>query len=308
MSSIPASFPPVQSIALIGLGAIGILYADKLYARDPECLRVIADPDRIKRYKADPPSFNGRKLDLNYVTPEAPGEPVDLILVAVKSTDLGAIFSSLAPFLSESTQILPLLNGISAQDPLAEMFGWDRVLHGLVYCASSMRDGNAVVQSGGDKIVFGEATNDPPSPRVQAVADFFHRLDIRYDVPVDMPAAQWRKFILNIGINQSQAVLQAPSREIQQNPEALQLARDLMKEAAAVGTALGIAGVEEVPAWAETIILGAAPENRTSMLQDVQAGRPTEVDLFAGTLCRLAREQGIPTPANDRVVRQLSDS
>jgi len=308
MSSSSSSFPPVQSIALIGLGAIGILYADQIFARDPGCLHIIADPDRIKRYKAAPPSFNGRKLDLNYVTPEAPGEPADLILIAVKSPNLEDTFSAIAPFLSDATQILPLLNGISAQDPLAEVFGWDHVLHGLVYCASSMRDGQAVVQSGGDKIVFGEATNTPPSPRVQAVADFFQRLNIRYDVPADMPAAQWRKFILNIGINQSQAVLRVPSHEIQQNPEALQFARDLMNEAAAVGSALGIAGVEEVPAWAETIILAAAPENRTSMLQDVQAGRPTEVDLFAGILCRLAREYGIPTPANDRALHELRDS
>ncbi len=306
MSSIPASFPPVQSIALIGLGAIGILYAAKITAGDPDALRIIADPDRIARYKAHPPSFNGAQLNLNYVTPKAPGEPTDLILVAVKSTNLKETFLSIAPFLSETTQILPLLNGISAQDPLAEVFGWDRVLHGLVYCASSMRDGNAVVQSGGDKIVFGEATNDPISPRVQAIGDFFERLDIRYDIPANMPAAQWRKFILNIGINQSQAVLRVPSSGIQQNPEALQFARDLMTEATAVGSALGISGVEEVPAWAESIILAAAPGNRTSMLQDVEAGRPTEVDLFAKTLCRLARKHGIPTPANDRVVRELS--
>ncbi len=297
---------PVRNVALFGLGAIGILYADKFYARDPDVLRIIADEDRIERYKAHPPSFNGTQLNLNYVTPDTPGEPADLILVAVKSPNLEDTFSAIAPFLSDTTQILPLLNGISAQDPLAEMFGWDRVLHGLVYCASSMRNGNAVVQSGGDKIVFGEATNTPPSPRVQAVGDFFERLDIRYDIPADMPAAQWRKFILNIGINQSQGVLRVPSRGIQENPDALQFARDLMTEAAAVGTALGIAGVEEVPTWAEAIILGAAPENRTSMLQDVQAGRPTEVDLFAGTVCRLAKEQGIPTPANDRVLRELS--
>ena len=67
-----------------------------------------------------------------------------------------------------------------------------------------------------------------------------------------------------------------------------------------------MAGTAEVPEWAEGVIRAAAPENRTSMLQDVEAGRVPETDLFAGTVCRLGRELGIPTPANERVLRALS--
>lgn len=296
---------PVRDVALVGLGAIGILYAGKISARAPRCLRIVADAARLARYRADPPALNGRRLDLNYATPEEYGPPADLVLVAVKSTGLAAALPTIAPLLGAHTQILPLLNGITAQDILAEAFGWPRVLYGFVYCSSAMRTGNSVVQAGGDKLVFGEATNDPPAPRVQAIADFFERLGIRHDVPADMRAAQWKKFILNVGINQAQAVLRAPSREIQQNPEALKFARTLMDEAAAVGTALGIADAADMPAWAEGVILEAAPENRTSMLQDIEAGRTPEVDLFAGTVCRLGNRCGIPTPANEMVVRLL---
>ena len=297
---------PVRDVALVGLGAIGILYAGQISARDPRCLRIVADPKRIARYRADPPALNGQRLDLNYATPEEFGPPADLVLIAVKSTGLAAALPVLAPLLGPDTQILPLLNGITAQDDLAAAFGWPRVLYGFVYCSSAMRTGNSVVQGGGEKIVFGEAANVPPSPRVQAVADFFVRLGIRHDVPADMRAAQWKKFILNVGINQIQALRRAPSREIQQNPEALRFARALMDEAAAVGAALGVAGAADVPAWAEGVILGAAPDNRTSMLQDVEAGRVPEVDLFAGTVCRLGRQCGIPTPANDLALRTLA--
>ncbi len=297
---------PVRDVALVGLGAIGILYAGKISAREPACLRIVADAARLARYRADPPALNGRRLDLNYRTPENFGPPADLVLVAVKSTGLAAALPILAPLLGPHTQILPLLNGITAQDVLAEAFGWPRVLHGFVYCESSMRTGNAVVQNGTSKIVFGEATNVPPSPRVQAVADFFERLGLEHHVPADMRAAQWKKFILNVGINQAQAVLRKPNAELQQNPEALRFARTLMDEAAAVGVALGIAGAAEVPAWAEGVILGAAPENRTSMLQDVEAGRTPEIDLFAETVCRLGRQCGVPTPANELAARLLA--
>ena len=297
---------PVRSAALVGLGAIGILYAARISARDPACLRIVADAKRIARYRADPPSLNGQRLDLNFVTPERSGSPADLVLVAVKSTGLSAAMDAIEPLLGPDTQILPLLNGITAQDVLAEAFGWPRMLYGFVYCSSAMRTGNSVVQDGGEKIVFGEATNDPPAPRVRAVAEFFDRLGIRHDVPADMRAAQWKKFILNVGINQAQAVLRKPNAELQQNPEALRFARTLMDEAAAVGVALGIAGAAEVPAWAEGVIRAAAPENKTSMLQDVEAGRAPEIDLFAETVCRLGKEHGIPTPANEMVLRLLN--
>ena len=307
MTAAPGNPEPVRSLALVGLGAIGILYAARIAARDSAALRVIADAERIARYKSDPPTFNGVRLDLNYVPPETPGLPAELVLVAVKSTALQAVLPVIAAVTGPRTQILPLLNGISAQDALAAAFGWPRVLHGFVYCESSMRTGNAVVQKGTARIVFGEAINPvPPAPRVRAVAAGFDRLGIEYHIPPDMRAAQWKKFILNVGINQAQAVLRKPNAELQRNPESMRFARALMDEAAAVGSALGVAGTAEVPEWAEGVIRAAAPENRTSMLQDVEAGRVPETDLFAGTVCRLGRELGIPTPANERVLRALS--
>ena len=112
---------PVRNVALVGLGAIGILYAGQISARDPRCLRVVADPARLARYRADPPALNGRRLDLNYATPEEFGPPADLVLVAVKSTGLAAALPVIAPLLGPNTQILPLLNGITAQEFRDEM-------------------------------------------------------------------------------------------------------------------------------------------------------------------------------------------
>ena len=293
----------IRNVALIGLGAIGTLYAAQIVARDPTCLRIIADAQRIARFRADPPSLNGRRLHLKYVSPDNPGPTADLVLVAVKAPALSSALPAIAPVLSDTTQILPLLNGITAQDVLANAFGWARVLHGFVNCNSAMRIGHAVVQQGTAKIVFGEALNEPPSARVTAVAAFFSRLGIAHDIPADMRSAQWRKFILNIGLNQAQAVFRAPNRELQRNPAAMQLARTLMDEAAAVAVALGIPGMNQVPKRVEKLTRSLPPNEKTSMLQDVEANRHPEIDLLAGTICRLGRELGIPTPANESVLR-----
>lgn len=306
MAQQPPTAAPLNSVALVGLGAVGILFAAPLAAWRPDALRVVADAARLARYAADPPRLNGQRLDLNYVTPEQSGPPADVVLVAVKATGLAAALPVISAVTGPQTQILPLLNGITAPDELAAVFGWSRVLHGFVYCDSSMRTGHAVRQSGFAKIVLGEATNAPPSPRVAAVADLLARAGIRYDIPTDMRAAQWKKFILNIGINQAQAFYRQPSSRLQQDPAAMALARQLMDEAAAVGHARGIADVRDIPAWAETVIRAAAPDSKTSMLQDVEAGRPTEVASFAGVVCRLAAAQGIPAPANERILRALT--
>ncbi len=295
----------IRSVALIGLGAIGTLYAAKIAGRDSACLRIIADSDRIARLRADPPTFNGRRLDLQYADPALPGPPADLILVAVKSTALSTAAAAIAPFLDENTQIIPLLNGLTAQDILAVAFGWRRVLYGFVICDSAMRIGHAVVQHGTSRLVFGEAANAPPSSRVLAVGAGFDRLGVEYEIPADMRAAQWRKYILNIGLNQTEALLRLPHGGLQHDPAAMRLARHLMDEAAAIATAMGIDGADQMPAWAEQTIRKLPPEDKTSMLQDIDAGRPPETDLFAETVCRLGRQFGIPTPANARALELL---
>ncbi len=305
-SRIDVRHPPIQLAVLVGLGAIGTMLAAKITEREPSALRILADAERIRRYQMDPPAFNGRRLNLVMVSPEQSGPPADLVLVAVKSIALDEVLPTLATVLTEHTQILPLLNGLGAQETLATAFGWKRVLHGFVYCESAMRTGHAVVQDGEAKVVFGEPSNEPPSARVVAVSDFFKGMGIDHHIPADMQTAQWRKWILNVGINQAQALLRQPNRELQQNPKAMRLARDLMNEAAAIAEASGIPGASEIPAWAESVIRAAAPDNRTSMLQDVEAGRAPEVDLFAATVCRLGKTHGIPTPANERALRRLS--
>jgi 2-dehydropantoate 2-reductase len=297
---------PIRSVAIVGLGAIGTLYAARIAAIDADNLRIVADPRRIQGFRDRPPSFNGTPLRLAYASPDAPGAPADLVLIAVKAASLPSALDAIAPFLHKGTQILPLLNGVESQDRIAAVFGWPRTLRGFVFCNSAMRDGHDVRQQGAARIVFGEASNDPPAPRVKAVADYFARIGVDHHVPADMRFAQWRKFILNVGLNQAEALLRVPHGGLQRSPAAMRLARELMDEAATVAHAEGVADARGIPDWVEGVVRTLPPEDKTSMLQDVEAGRPSEVDVFAGVVCRLGRAHGIPTPANERALRLLT--
>ena len=115
----------------------------------------------------------------------------------------------------------------------------------------------------------------------------------------------WQKFILNVGINQTQAFYRADYGQVQRSPEMLRFAWDLMEEAVAVGRACGVALGDEVIESAMMVICKMPSTVKTSMLQDVENGRTTEVDAFAGMVCRLAEKFNIDVPKNRLVLEKV---
>ena len=126
------------------------------------------------------------------------------------------------------------------------------------------------------------------------------------DIPADMDSAIWTKFVLNVGINQTQAVFTADYGTVQKNPEMLEFCRQLMNEALLIAEKEGISGTREMIPAAMEVILNMPGTVKTSMLQDIAARRPTEVDAFAGTICRKAEKYGIAVPFNQQVLEKIT--
>ncbi len=304
---------PVRHTVLIGLGAIGTVIAANLtkHAAPGETLRIAADAVRIAAYKQSPPTLNSHALALDYICADAAQQPppADLILITVKSPGLMDAMQYIAPFVGAGTRILPLLNGITAHEMLADVFGTERVWNGLVFSNSAMREGRNVLQHGAFNIVFGAVNpnvNADESQRLSAAADYFSRHGLSNEIAADMQTVMWRKYILNTGLNQAQAVYRLPMGAMRRNPDAMTLMDALMCEAAAIAAAHGTPDADKQLAAAREALGLLSDDAKSSMLQDVEAGRPTEVDLFAQTISRLGREYGIPTPANDAVAAQLA--
>ena len=292
---------PVRHAALWGLGAIGTLLAARILPRlrPGETFRVIADSGRIARYRRTPPTFNGIPLRPDYADPARPdpaAPPADLILVAVKTGALPAAHDALLPFVGPGTLILPLCNGLSAHDRLATDFGEARTLHGLVFCNSAMRSGRDVVQSGTLTVRLG-----PPS-LARAAADWLNACNIPAEIPPDMRSALWRKFILNVALNQAEAATGLAHGPLLASPDAMRLLHDLADEATAVAAAEGIPDAPRLAREALDALSLLSPDGKTSMLQDVETGRPPEVEAFAGEVVARAARHGIPVPANQRIL------
>lgn len=284
-------------IDFIGLGAIGLKYAARLHDALPGQVRIIASAARIQAFREQPPTVNGKTYILNFVEPGAAATPADLIFVAVKASQLVQAIEDIRPFIGPSTSVISLMNGISSEEIISQAIGAEHVLYANVYM-DAVRQGHAVSYRDIGRIVFGEQDNTARSARVQAIEALFLRAGIPCNIPDDMMHAHWAKFMLNAGINQASAVLRAPYGLFQRNGHARQLmiaaASEVVELSRHAGTGLGQKDIDNFV----QIIDSLNPAAKTSMLQDIEAGRPTEVDIFSGTIIELGHRYGIPTPVN----------
>lgn len=294
----------IKRAYISGLGAIGSVFASFIYEHDRDSVKVIVDAERARRYQEQGITVNGKRYDFDYVISQPSVEPADLILIAVKGHQLGESIEAIRPFVDEHTILLSLLNGITSEDILARAFGDAHILHGFVVGTDATREGLSTRYSNKGKIVFGHK-NKPDSEDVKAVKAFFDRTGVPYANPSDILKEQWWKFLLNVGINQTSAVLRAPYWIFQNIQEARDLMMSAAREVLPIAQKEGINLKEEDIANFLPLVDTMAPDGKTSMLQDVEAGRKTEVELFAQTVVELGRKHGIPTPVNEMLYRML---
>lgn len=294
-----------KRIFVIGLGAIGGSYAAKLYDMDPECVRVIADKERIERYSREPLSVNGRTYNFKFVEPNEKTLPPDLILVAVKYNNLQQAIDDIRNHVGKDTIILSLMNGIDSEEIIGRELGIESMLYSTCVAIDAVREGNSITYSTFGRLDFGEKVNISNTPRVGSLKDLFERANIPYVVPGDMMRALWWKYMVNVGVNQVSAILRAPYGVFQRVEEAKKLMIEAMREVVAVSGKLGINLTEEDIGAVDKLINSLSPEGKTSMLQDVEAGRKTEVLMLAGVVCKLGEKHGVDTPVNLMLLKIL---
>lgn len=291
-------------VVICGAGAVGSAYAERFHDAVPAGLAVVAGGERRERLQREGLTVNGRRFAVRCLAPGA-AEPADLLVIAVKHHHLADAVEDVRSVVSDATVILPLLNGITSEEILARAYGPEKVLHAFVVGNDVVREGTSSRYSRIGKLYFGAASDDPADPRVARVRAILDRAGIPYVVPADIRREQWWKFMLNVGVNQVSAVLRAPYGAFRAVPEIRELTRLAALEVVALsaheGVSLGAEDLERVFPILESL----APEGKTSMLQDVEAGRKTEVDIFAGTVVELGRRHGVPTPVNDVLGRMI---
>lgn len=286
----------IKNILVCGLGAVGSIYADKIQKFCPDNLKILVDEARLKRYEQTPVIFNGRELKFNYILPAEKNFKADLILIATKFDGLSEVINNIKNFVGENTIIMSLLNGVTSEEVIAKTYGKEKVLYSYFIGHSAVRTGRSVVHDDYNILVFG--SENGLDERVIAVKDFLDKAHIKYEIPSDIKYSLWRKFVLNVSTNQPSAILKMTFGEMQSNKVFVRFATNIMQEVTNIAKAEGINNADNLVKDGLDALAMMCPEGKTSMLQDIEAGRPTEVDMFAGTLIRLGKKHNIPTPYN----------
>lgn len=306
---------PITKAAIIGLGAIGSYLASHLQTVLGDNLRIIAGGARKERLERDGVVVNGKRLHFHVVDPQEDcgGDYPQLAIIITKFSGLPQAIKDIKNQIGPHTIIMAPLNGVEKEEIVAASYGWENLLYSLARVSVVMRDGKVTFSDASAQMEFGEKHNETLSPRVQAVKALFESAGIKSVVPEDMERAIWLKYMCNVSENQSAAVLGIPFGAWNVSDDANWIREALVREVAAVAAKKGIRITEEDIEEQGKRLKNVPAANKPSTLQDLEAGRKTEVDMFAGTMIRLGKEYDVPTPYNElfyhaiRVLEQKND-
>jgi len=289
----------IKRVLICGIGAIGSIYANIISNYDNENLKILVDELRYQKYKQNPKIFNGKELKLNYVLPDENNFKADLIIIATKYSGLHEAIQNIKNFVKGDTIILSLLNGITSEEVIAEKYSWRHVPLAYFIGHSAMRSGNDITHDGTGYIVFGiKDTNITDINDKILLEDFFKKSNISYKISDDIYRSLWLKYMLNVSTNQPSAILKMTFGQMQNNQNFRKFMIKIMQEVVEIAKASGVQNTETMVEEALASFDKMTPEGKTSMLQDIEAGRKTEVEIFASTIIKLGKKYNIPTPYN----------
>ncbi len=286
----------IKTVAVLGAGAVGSYVIWGLSNRKDIRLGVIAEGERAERLKKGC-IINGVTYHPEVWTPqEANG--TDLLLVALKYGALPGALESIRTITGEHTTVMSLMNGVDSEEIIAKEIGVAHMLHAVIKVASH-KEGNGYCFNPETTIgiIFGEVTAPYQSERVQAIEDLFADTGLHYRTTEYIKEEMWCKFRLNVCNNLPQAVLGAGVGCYRDSVHMKEISNKLREELEAIAAAKGI----DIRKADDSSSHGSAvpPSARYSTLQDLDAGRHTEIDMFSGALIRMGKELGIPTPYNE---------
>ena len=289
----------IKKVSIIGQGALGILFGHQMSKHMPrEDLRFIADAERIARYQKEAVYCNGERCDFQYVAPGEQCEPADLLLFTVKYNALKDAVAAVKNHVGPNTIILSLLNGISSEGIIAEIYGMEHILYCVAQGMDAVKEGNALTYHNMGLLSFGSGENGVVSEKERAVSEFFTKVEIPHEIPADMKHRMWGKFMTNVGVNQTSAVYGCNYGCLQAEGPA----RDMM--ILAMREVMALSALENVPLTQDDlsywlhVLSTLNTEGKPSMRQDVEAKRLSEVELFAGAVLAFGKKYVYPTPVN----------
>ena len=261
-------------IAILGMGAIGHVVARALEGR----------ADVVK-------------VDRTHAPLRADERPVDAVVVTTKTPGTAWAAEVAAKILTRDGVALTIQNGLGNYEMLVAAVGADRAALGVIYVGAQLVDGE-LRATGPGKVELGQPASARPREKLDALAKLLTAGGMDVTVVDDPWPSVWRKVVTNAAVNPVSALIRKTNAELLADAPACRIADGLAREVARVASASGVAIAEDdaIRQWRAMAALTGA--NRSSMLQDVEAGRATEVDAISGAVFREGEKRGVAAPLN----------
>ena len=297
----------IKTTAIVGMGALGLLYADVIVkARGNEGVAFVLDEERLARYKDTIFTINGEEKAFPLISNKEV-KPVDLLIVAVKYNGLRSAIETMKACVDEHTIIMSVMNGIDSEEILAEAFGKEHMIYTVAQGMDAMKFDNALNYTKSGELRIG-VVEDSQKANLQSVCEYFDDIHMAYTAEEDIMKRLWGKFMLNVGVNQTCLAYSTNyAGTLAEGTEENRIFLAAMNEVIELANAYGIGLTQDDLDYYVKIIGTLSPTGVPSMRQDGIAKRYSEVEMFAGTVRRMAKEKGILTPANDLLYNKIKE-
>ncbi len=289
-----------MKITVIGSGAMGCLFGGMLAEAgvDVHLLDIWKEHVDVLNNKGLTIISPGRQRRVPvraYIDPDKINN-TDLALVFVKHGQTEKAAQTARQLIGRNGVVLTLQNGMGNAEILAKTIGRGRVICGTTAQGAMLLGAGKIQHSGTGKTILG-MWDTTSHPLLEHVASVLCRAEIATTTVEDIKPVLWSKLFANVGINAITALTEIRNGELLDLVETQALVKDVVNEAIDVATALQIPVTEDALENVFAIARATGP-NRSSMGQDVDAARPTEINAINGYILRKAEETGIKTPIN----------
>lgn len=297
-----------MKIAIIGAGAMGCLFGGKLSAKDNEVWLMDIDEEQIKAINnkgliiEEKEAINGLIKNIVYKNLKATSNPkdvgiVDLAIIFVKSINTAKAIISNKEIFNESTYILTLQNGLGNVDAILNSAGESKVIAGTTSHGATMLEKGHIRHAGIGKTVIGEL-DGITSKGLEKVLQVLKDANIDTEISENIQGVIWDKLLVNIGINAITGICNVKNGEIASNSKLNEIMELAVLEAYEIAKTKGISLNFSDPVKHTMEVSTATTENKSSMLQDVQNSRKTEIEMINGAIVSEGIKYNINTPVN----------
>lgn len=295
-------------IAVVGAGGVGGYFGGRLAEAgyDVSFLARGQHLEALKLKGLKIKSCNGDTLIEPVIATDNPGEigECDLVLICVKSFDTAATAEAILPLVGNTTTVISLQNGTENEEILGKTVGREKVMGGVAFIGSRISAPGVILHTAAGNLTIGEMDGSM-SERADDINELFASSGIEVRVTGNIQKAMWQKMVWNCGFNAITALTGGSASELLARDETRHTIRNTMREVITLARKEGLDLAEDLPdkMIAHTETQGAI---KTSMLIDMESGRPMEIEALNGTVSRKAKEMGLASPINDTLYGMIS--